>query len=115
MRTEKFTIEVSSTGSRKETFNPNLNGRILGVMVSPKYQDNTDISLSMQKNNTGKQLIDPMSISHLADRNVEWGKNFFPLNIESQKIDVYAVYLGESTPFTEDVDLIFIFEDEEIC
>lgn len=111
MKIETLKVEVKYGVNKPTDFKPvNNSDKILGVMVAPKYVENTDVKLSIQNSN-GASIIDPISLSHFADRPVEWGKNYIPLNLQYQNLRVMTEYTGEDEEYSEEIELVFIFGD----
>lgn len=103
----KFNVLRDSISATVVT--PTHSGRIVGIMVGPQLNSKSDLKISVSTEN-GIPIIYPVQISHLADRPVEWGKNYIPVDVASQKLRITAEPIGIIA--AEEIELVVIYDTE---
>ena len=79
---ESFDFSVNAGQTKSIEIQPSQVFDIVGVMTSDAEKG---VRVSLRTANSN-QLIDRVESIHKKDRNVEWGKNYIPVNIRSQKM-----------------------------
>ena len=102
---ESFDFSVPTGQTKSIEIQPSQVIDIVGVMLSDSEKG---VKVSLRTANSN-QLIDRVESIHLQDRSVEWGKNYIPVNIRSQKM---FLQVENNSANAFDSSLVIIYEVE---
>lgn len=102
---ESFDFSVPAGQTKQVEISPSQISDIVGVMTSDAVKG---VKISLRTANSN-QLIDRVESVHVKDRNVEWGKNFIPMRLRSQKM---FLQIENNTASAFDSSLVVIYETE---
>lgn len=103
---ESFDFSVPAGNTRQIEIAPQRVDDIIGVMTSDSEKG---VKISLRTANSN-QLIDRVESIHVQDRSVEWGKNYIPVNIRSQKMFLQVENNSAST-FASSLVIIYSTEN----
>jgi len=99
---ESFNVQVLANQTQNIEIQPSHSLEIVGVMV---VSGKNGVMVSLRTANS-EQIIDSVDSRIIANRSVEWGKNYIPVSIASQRLFL-RVENNTATDFSDALILIY--------